>query len=148
MSNIMTIRAKQHPFLFFFQNLFSFRTGDCIRGRYVCFAIHSFVMMMKSKRSNRKIIGTTIKTFISKFQNKFGFKHSSIDSSVLCMFLSFYRHTRFAVSIKSKSITMVFRKAFNWFNSLTASTPFVSLTINYWFHDNSISYPLTVINPV
>lgn len=110
MENTMTISTKQNPFLLFMENNINLMISYNFGWRNIIFTAHCFVMMMKDKRSYRKIFDMTNRTFITKFQNKFGFKKMSFVSLILNMFLRLYRATLFAITINTKSISVVFRK--------------------------------------
>lgn len=144
MSNIMTTRTKQNPFFLFLGNKFFLTRGNYFGHTNIGFAIHPFVVMMKSKSSDRQIIGFAIKTFITKFQDKFSFGELAIFSSFCKILFRMIRHTRFTIAIYTKTISVIFRKINKFFTGFTARTPFMSLAIYYRIHHNSIAQSLTV----
>jgi len=145
MSNIMTIRTKQNPLLLFLRNKFFLVGRNNSINFNICFAIHLFIKVMKRKSSDWQIRNTTIKTFISKVQDKFCFNHLSVFSPSGKVFFSSYRRTVFAISSYTKSFSMTFRKIGKFLRCFTSGAPSMRLTIYNWFHHHSIANLLVVI---
>lgn len=140
MFNIMTISTKQNPFLLFFKNNLSLLKSYYFSGRKISSTAHCFTVMMENKRCDWKIKSLTIVTFISKFQDKVCFSRLSSFCARNNVFFRFFGSTLFTIGIYTQTIPIVFRKKINVFAGFTTSTPFVSDTINYRFHYNSITY--------
>ena len=141
----MTVGTKQNPFLLFLKNNIGFMKSYYFGRRNIIFTPHFLTVMMESKRGNWKVFDMTMKTLITKFQNQFSFKRVSSVNNSRSIFYRFYFVTFLTIRINTESISVIFRKFFDWFASFTISTPFVSSTIYYRSHNNSVSHSQTVI---